>query len=160
MSPIPPRLVPDDLLFEVRLSDGFTVGAGGVARLDPNAATPCRWPDPRFEHGTPGPLRGILHFADPDGDPLNLTLLDTTPDPFTGFPRTARGVLLLNDGRSLEGLTGDVEFSYFPSTGDLRGDDQFTFRVTDTTALAARPRSKSGYPTIGQKWSFRLVGAT
>ena len=124
-------LVADGDQFKFRLWDTFIVGDEGVAELDAN-----KWPLAQSQtlslsHGTPGPLRGTLHFSDPDGDALELTVVDAPADPVTGFFRTAHGVLVIHHGLSLSALTGNVEFSYFPDSGDLRGDDRFTFKVTD-----------------------------
>ena len=44
------------------------------------------------DHGTAGPLHGVLHLNDADGDPLDLTILDPAPDPSHAFFRTERHV--------------------------------------------------------------------
>ena len=73
----------------------------------------------------------ITDLSDPDGDLLDLSVLEPAPEPSPAFFRTERGAFLLNGGQSPVGLSGDLAFQYFPSTGDLRGSDQFTFRVSD-----------------------------
>src|SRR5262249_46579831 len=52
-------------------------------------------------------------------------------DPATGFIHLGHGTLVVNGNRSLDQLTSNVEFLYYPDTGDLRGSDQFSIRVVD-----------------------------
>ncbi len=124
------RVVPD--VFWYIASDGYE--NSDLVRVDirhANSAPLAADQVIDVDHGTPGPLQGVLFFSDPDGDLVNLTVIDPSPEPSNSFFRTDRGTFILNDGQSLELLSGDVQFDYFPQTGDLRASDQFTFRVTD-----------------------------
>jgi hypothetical protein len=130
------RVNPD--MFWFVASDGYEDSA--LVRVDvrhANAAPSVTDQVIHVDHGTPGPFQGVLRLGDPDGDLLDLSILDPAPDPSHVFFRTQHGTFILNGGQLPVGLSGDVEFDYYPQSGDLRGSDQFTFRVTDGFGASA-----------------------
>ena len=89
-----------------------------------------------FPHGTPGPIRGVIGYRDPDGDPAVAAVrVARAPGDLTGtegpFPEHGEVSFTVADGK--------VEFEYRPVTGELRGRDLVFFTLDD-----GRPGGVSG----------------
>ncbi len=106
----------DSFSVEIRITNEAPVALGEVIHAD---------------HGVLEPLAGTLRFSNVEGDPVSLDMVGANVDPLTGLIQTTIGTLTVDRLGFLADPTVPVPFLYFPNARELRGDDQFTFRITD-----------------------------